>query len=62
MPKTENLINKTIDIFDKEEIEYWCGKLNCEKKELIDAVLTSGRTVKQVKAFLTTKTRNRNRP
>lgn len=49
MPKTGRPINRTINIFDKEEIEYWCEKLNCEKRELFDAIFEVGKSVKDIK-------------
>ena len=52
MKKRGKSTQKTIDIFNKEEIEYWCDKFRCEKKDLINAVLSSGKTVRKVKEFL----------
>ena len=52
MKKQGKSTEKTIDIFNKEEIEYWCDKLNCEKKILLNAILTAGKSVKEVKRFL----------
>ncbi len=41
-----------IDIFNPNDIKYWCKKFKCDKEDLIDAVLTIGRTPKLVSDFL----------
>ncbi len=54
MPRTAT--KKTIDIFNKEEIEYWCKKLDCEKGELFETIFEVGKSVKDVKNFIAKKT------
>lgn len=48
-----------INIFNKKEIEKWCLEWNCEKEVLINAVLTSGKSVKKVREFLKLKAKKR---
>lgn len=43
---------RIIDIFDQDDIKYWCKKFKCDKDDLIDAVLTIGRKSKQVNDYL----------
>ncbi|HWY10430.1 MAG TPA: DUF3606 domain-containing protein [Bacteroidia bacterium] len=55
----KKIVEPVINIFDKSEIEKWCSEFNCTREVLIDAILTAGKSVKEVKAFL--KARNKKR-
>lgn len=48
-----------INIFNKKEIEKWCLEFDCTKEALINAVLTSGKSVKKVREFLKTKNKKK---
>lgn len=48
----ENIENKTINIFDKDDMANWCILFDCEKEKLIEAILTVGSSAKKVHEFL----------
>ena len=52
MPKVGKTAIKTIDIFNKDEIEYWSKILNCDHKDVYAAIFTVGKSVKNVKSFI----------
>lgn len=43
---------ETIELNNSKQIEKWCLELNCNKEDLIDAVLKVGSSAKMVNVFL----------
>lgn len=49
----ENYLGQRIEIDNEDLLKKWCKLLNCDEKDLMDAVFCVGNSVNAVDSFLT---------
>lgn len=52
MKPAKNKEDVLINVFDINDLKYWCRKFKCDKDDLINAVLTVGKSASIVSDYL----------